>query len=790
MLVLTASSWMPLFGVAPTPLFPRCHNSWVAHVSKCPVRHRFRSRALLGHLHMRPARAPLLPADAVGAPLYSVAFAHRVSHDDDAYEEADEEDGDGLEQGGMEDEIIATQPVLQEYDLYEEAATAAGEEDGDGLEQDGMEDEIIATQQPVLQEYDLYEEAATAAGEEDGDGLEQGGMEDEIIATQMVEDPGMPVEPEAAEAEAEEAEDDEAEADVNQAEAEDEEAETKDEEVEAKDDEDVDTRRRTRRRVMGSAHAKLRPGVRVAVFWEAEDSWFPGTVGAALPGRMTVIDYDDGDQEKLDMANEKYRILPSDEAEDGRWSVPVPGAVLHVGTRVQVYWPEDEAWYKGTVKEVGKTRVAKTTVEYDDGEREKLNMNAEMYRVLLPSKDNGKRCGSQARAVGRHRERGSSRPAGAEAKGAALEECRKKAVYEEADRQDEEADRQDEELMECDADGGQWAEAAGMQAEEAEMQAEEAGMQAEEAGVQTEEAGVQAEEAGMQAEETGMQAKETGVQAEEAEMQAEETGMRAEEAEMQAEEAGMQAEEAGVQAEEAGMQAEEAGMQAEVAEEAEIQAEEAGLQAKGAEMQQSVELVYPTLRSACQALWTYQNVYGCVVDWWTGQASQEIDGADRICTMRIIDASTDIGGSSGVEVRILFSKEEKPPQPRARCGDIVRLQGVKIGVTAGRPSLTAIVGGPSQFVLFDGKTNEVLPYQTSSPSYSLSGRDKSTIQRMRSWIHGLNLAPRRSPRHSNKLAAQAAQSSLKKNQTSEEEKTHCAKDLVKRKLRVSGWYQS
>ncbi|KAK3256023.1 hypothetical protein CYMTET_34823 [Cymbomonas tetramitiformis] len=75
-----------------------------------------------------------------------VIATQRVSHEDDAYEEADEEDGDGLEEGGMEDEIIATQPVLQEYDLYEEAATAADEEDGDGLEQDGMEDEIIATQ--------------------------------------------------------------------------------------------------------------------------------------------------------------------------------------------------------------------------------------------------------------------------------------------------------------------------------------------------------------------------------------------------------------------------------------------------------------------------------------------------------------------------------------------------------------------------------------------------------------------------------------------------------------------
>lgn len=54
---------------------------------------------------------------------------------------------------------------------------------------------------------------------------------------------------------------------------------------------------------------------------------------------------------------------------------------LPLDTELEVFWPDDKQWFKGTI--VGIDEINKThTVHYDDGDVEKLNLLVERYRLL------------------------------------------------------------------------------------------------------------------------------------------------------------------------------------------------------------------------------------------------------------------------------------------------------------------------------------------------------------------------------------------------------------------------
>ncbi|KAK3238215.1 hypothetical protein CYMTET_51759 [Cymbomonas tetramitiformis] len=77
-----------------------------------------------------------------------------------------------------------------------------------------------------------------------------------------------------------------------------------------------------------------------------------------------------------------------------QWYDPGHGAVgavaakpppkLAPGSRVEVYWPIDDAWYPGKVGDTDEHSM--TRVTYDDGDVEMLDMHTERYRVVPPAK--------------------------------------------------------------------------------------------------------------------------------------------------------------------------------------------------------------------------------------------------------------------------------------------------------------------------------------------------------------------------------------------------------------------
>ncbi|KAK3238196.1 hypothetical protein CYMTET_51776, partial [Cymbomonas tetramitiformis] len=171
-------------------------------------------------------------------------------------------------------------------------------------------------------------------------------------------------------------------------------------------------------------------------------------------------------------------------------------------------------------------------------------------------------------------------------------------------------------------------------------------------------------------------------------------------------------------------------------------------------MPRTDQYTYPTLQAACTALGTQQNVYGCLVDCSETKATQ---GTDLMCTMTIVDSSTYCvhdGGTSGLDVRLFFSKEEDRPHPRARCGDIIRFHRLKVESYKGTCSLVGKVGKYCHFLMFDGACETETPYQASSPTYTLTNVDKISLERLRTWIRSLNL----SSLHTNQLLLQTKHS--------------------------------
>ena len=87
-------------------------------------------------------------------------------------------------------------------------------------------------------------------------------------------------------------------------------------------------------------------GSRIEVFWSADNAFYPATVRSVVGKNLTVA-YDDGDEEgtMLDLTDDVIRPT----------TVPPPpppkkkgNAWLQAGSRCEVWWPDDLAWYPGT----------------------------------------------------------------------------------------------------------------------------------------------------------------------------------------------------------------------------------------------------------------------------------------------------------------------------------------------------------------------------------------------------------------------------------------------------------
>ena len=82
------------------------------------------------------------------------------------------------------------------------------------------------------------------------------------------------------------------------------------------------------------------------------------------------------------MENEHEEEEEEYEHEEEEEDTPSRPPTLEIGTRVTVYWSDDDQWYKGTVAKAARSRTEEEDVwiEYDDGDKDWMNIRKQKWR--------------------------------------------------------------------------------------------------------------------------------------------------------------------------------------------------------------------------------------------------------------------------------------------------------------------------------------------------------------------------------------------------------------------------
>ncbi|KAL7545528.1 hypothetical protein ACHAWF_008869 [Thalassiosira exigua] len=118
--------------------------------------------------------------------------------------------------------------------------------------------------------------------------------------------------------------------------------------------------------------SKIKVGVRLSIYWNGNDVYYPGVVIDRHRDHVYTIQYDeDGAKETYDMSNELFRIITGCEH-----LLPQ----ICKGVMLEIYWEEDDKYYPGVVVEHHGGHDY--TIRYDDGEKEKIDMAEEKFRIV------------------------------------------------------------------------------------------------------------------------------------------------------------------------------------------------------------------------------------------------------------------------------------------------------------------------------------------------------------------------------------------------------------------------
>jgi hypothetical protein len=152
-------------------------------------------------------------------------------------------------------------------------------------------------------------------------------------------------------------------------------------------------------------------GSRVAVFWPDDRRYYKGTVTRQRNKKNPLyVEYDDGEKEWIDFSEHRVRLLDKSpvNAEDRELGEERPSkqrridssgsqtpstahrcglpdtSKVEIGTRLSVWWSGDNEFFDGTVTRRRTTAGSKKPfyVEYDDGDREWIDLEQHTFRIL------------------------------------------------------------------------------------------------------------------------------------------------------------------------------------------------------------------------------------------------------------------------------------------------------------------------------------------------------------------------------------------------------------------------
>lgn len=138
-------------------------------------------------------------------------------------------------------------------------------------------------------------------------------------------------------------------------------------------------------------------GTTIEVWWPIDKAFYSGTVNSYdKETKMHHIKYDDGESEKLVLDDEVWRL--TERARLGGVLTRTPankGERPKIGDDIEVYWPDDDIFYPGTVTSFNE-KDGKHRIDYLDNEIEHLKMDNEKWRFVRKTITKPKRKGSSS----------------------------------------------------------------------------------------------------------------------------------------------------------------------------------------------------------------------------------------------------------------------------------------------------------------------------------------------------------------------------------------------------------
>lgn len=127
-----------------------------------------------------------------------------------------------------------------------------------------------------------------------------------------------------------------------------------------------------------STVSEMKVGTRVEVYWSGDDEYYEGTVcekSNDVNGSRVFIEYDDGDDEWIDMHSTKITVTHKDNSHmiNDKATLSYLNN-LQVGSRVSVWWSNKKLFYSGTIIKLKEGAKYPHYLKYDDGDREWANL--------------------------------------------------------------------------------------------------------------------------------------------------------------------------------------------------------------------------------------------------------------------------------------------------------------------------------------------------------------------------------------------------------------------------------
>jgi hypothetical protein len=152
-----------------------------------------------------------------------------------------------------------------------------------------------------------------------------------------------------------------------------------------KEDKDKDNTKNTKntQNTQNTLWKQVSVGSTLSVYWKDDDQYCNATVVKQRgTSSMFRLEYDDGDNEWLDLSQHQFSLLSN----DNTTTTTKSWKDVSVGCRIAVYWKDDDKYYNATVVNPGSASPGALpsifSLQYDDGEAEQLNLSQHCFQLM------------------------------------------------------------------------------------------------------------------------------------------------------------------------------------------------------------------------------------------------------------------------------------------------------------------------------------------------------------------------------------------------------------------------